>query len=59
MQLVQILRQDAHAKEAAGATLFGTVRRKWPAVWDDAVQIAERIRILEHNAEIGASSKER
>ena len=59
MQLVQILRQDRHVKEAAGATLFGAKRGKWPAAWDDAVQIAERIRIQEHNEEIKAMSREK
>ncbi len=34
--------------------MFGNVRGKWPAVWDDAVQIAERLRIQIHNAEVAA-----
>jgi hypothetical protein len=55
MALVGMLREDRHAKEAAGATLFGPVRGRWPAVWDDAVQIAEPVRIMEHNAEVKTS----
>jgi hypothetical protein len=58
MALVSLVRQDRHAKEATGATMFGPVRAKWPAAWDDAVQIAERVRILEHNAEIEAWSRD-
>ncbi len=58
MALVSLIRQDRHAKEATGATLYGGVRGKWPAAWDDAVLIAERIRIQEHNARIEAWSRD-
>jgi len=54
MSLLSLVRQDRHAKEATGATMYGPVRGKWPAAWDDAVQITERVRIMEHNAEIEA-----
>ncbi len=58
MALVSIVRQDRHAKESTGATLYGPNRGKWPAAWDDAVLIAERVRIMEHNAEIEAWSRD-
>jgi recombinational DNA repair ATPase RecF len=58
MALVKILREDRHAQEATGATMFGPVRSKWSAAWDDAVQISERIRIEIHNAEIEAWSRD-
>lgn len=58
MALVSLVRQDRHAKDATGATLYGPVRGKWPSAWDDAVQIAERVRIMEHNAEIEAFARD-
>lgn len=58
MELVSLVRQDRHAKEAAGATMFGANRGKWPAAWDDLVQIAERIRIQEHNEAIYATARD-
>lgn len=58
MALVAMVRQDRHAKEATGGTIYGPVRGKWPAGWDDLVQIAERVRIQEHNAQIEAWSRD-
>lgn len=58
MALVALVRQDRHAKEATGGTLYGANRGKWPATWDDLVQTAERVRIQEHNAEIEALSRD-
>jgi hypothetical protein len=59
MVLLVLVRQDRHAKEATGATMYGPNRGKWPVAWDDAVQICERVRIMEHNAEIEAMNKDR
>jgi hypothetical protein len=54
MALVTLVREDGRAREATGATLYGAVRGRWPVVWDDIVQIDERVRLMERRAEMQA-----
>jgi hypothetical protein len=48
--LVEMEAENRHIHEATGASLFGPVASRWPAVWWDVVTALQMARIQEGNA---------
>ncbi len=59
MWLVQLLGSQGRVKEATGAALFGPHSGRWPAWWFDAVDVFQRIAVMEKEAADRESDRRR